>query len=169
MLEFGKWRRDARGLTAEIGWLEPADVIRAVQNLPVHWAPYGIVSVAPEQVARGRFGQRVTSIELSELAARVNGGDWKYYIWSSPLSPWVPSLEGLRAPEERVEATLSINGLVHVFYQRQLRTGPEPTVVGCVNRVLSMNGVKSTHLEYSSIYKSLVNSLRRSATASPPL
>lgn len=168
MLEFGKWRRGARGLTAEIGWVEPADVVRALQSLPAHWAPYGIVGVAPEQVARGRFGQRVTAIGVSELELHINGGGWKFYIWSSTLSPWVSSLEGLRAPEERAEATLSINGLVHVFYQRQLRAGSEPTVVGCVNRVLGMNGVKITHLEYSSIYKSLVNSLRRSATASPP-
>lgn len=63
--------------------------------------------------------------------------------------------------DPRLTDVFSLNGLVNIQYQRQLKERRIPTRIGCVHKIRSDEGELVHRTEYEKIYRSLLRSLRK--------
>lgn len=94
----------------------------------------------------------------TELEARqlVERGVWQFFVVSAQLSrDLLPRLPDVDAQ------TLSINGAINLQVGRPTRLGIQPTSLGVVSKVATVQGDVREHQEYQTIFESAVRQVRR--------
>lgn len=168
----GEWARDGRGLTTKFPDLNAHLVRDALAPLWPRWPRlrWLLVSKVEEQK---RFLDQVELLQesvpfdghtLDDLAA---AGRWNFFLWDPTLSPGLRDRLEAGFADSRAAATLSLSGLVGVQYRRTLKSQEQPTWVGCVNQVISVEGERVEHRAYEGLYRAIVRSLRSTAPPGP--
>lgn len=162
LVQPGEWHREGRGLTAEVEGLTAASVVHAIGALPEAWAPYCLLAVTNRKEGRD-YVQVVRVSEAGRVDEERAEGRWDYFLWSPWLTPGLIDLLAGGYVNARASALLSLNGLISIRYRPQFRGQEEPTHVGCVDKVNSLEGELIHHSEYEDAYRSLLRSLRKLA------
>ncbi|MFI6680472.1 hypothetical protein [Kribbella sp. NPDC050470] len=150
-----EWLRVDRGRRREFPQVGAEDVPRVLGALPAEFGPYLLIAT---RLVPGPSGYVPDShvVEPTELQQAIDEGTWNYFIVSERLSPKL--VARLPAVDGRM---LAVNGAINLQIGGRTQAGLEPTAVGLVPKVATMEGQSRSHGQYVLVYEAALRALRK--------